>query len=425
MSSQQFRNSRLCCFLDLRLCSPAILRLLQYRHHRCKDFCSFLDDVVFHIIKPVRDQVTLLRLQLLFRISNHADHFVNDSLICFLGFIHSYMGDYLDSLIIGSICNRFQYSINVSQLVLFFIRLGSRFRQQPALSLIIGGQLGISFFQLSNLRLLGFNDIVIFITALLTTIDSLGLNIQTMLPTDAQEQFTANAIKGHLAVIDLAGLLVRLRQRNIQGFKRFFLFRLDLAISVLYIKHLPGMDVRAGLVQMQRPVKDMDMIAKSFSDGLHKLLNDSSQHLWRRTVSLLADLIDRLFRTDASISQQVVHRAVAFGVTSFDVALRLTCKIRAVTLFIEIMLHLDEGGILTGYVLGMCAKAVVPVPVQIKLRLLGLDVFGIIHIELPVIVLGVIDAVLACTAIVTGYPLLLISYGRSPPVIISGECFSG
>lgn len=167
------------------------------------------------------------------------------------------------------------------------------------------------------------------------------------------------------------------------------------------------------------------MIAKSFSDGLHKLLNDSSQHLWRRTVSLLADLIDRLFRTDASISQQVVHRAVAFGVTSFDVALRLTCKIRAVTLFIEIMLHLDEGGILTGYVLGMCAKAVVPVPVQIKLRLLGLDVFGIIHIELPVIVLGVIDAVLACTAIVTGYPLLLISYGRSPPVIISGECFSG
>lgn len=146
MSSQQFRNSRLCCFLDLSLCSPAILRLLQYRHHRCKDFCSFLDDVVFHIIKPVRDQVTLLRLQLLFRISSHADHFVNDSLICFLGFIHSYMGDYLDSLIIGSICNRFQYSINVSQLVLFFIQLGSRFRQQPALSLIIGGQLGISFF---------------------------------------------------------------------------------------------------------------------------------------------------------------------------------------------------------------------------------------------------------------------------------------
>ncbi len=44
------------------------------------------------------------------------------------------------------------------------------------------------------------------------------------------------------------------------------------------------------------------------------------------------------------------------------------------------------------------------------------DVISVEHIELPVVVFGIINAMLAYTAIVTGYPLLLIRDGRSLPL---------
>ena len=56
-------------------------------------------------------------------------------------------------------------------------------------------------------------------------------------------------------------------------------------------------------------------------------------------------------------------------------------------------------------------QAVLPVPVKVLACPAFVDVVRMIHIELAVIVLWVIDAVLSRTAIVTGHPLLCCSHG--------------
>ena len=63
----------------------------------------------------------------------------------------------------------------------------------------------------------------------------------------------------------------------------------------------------------------------------------------------------------------------------------------------------------------MGSQTVITVPVKVHSGSGCFDVFSVVYIEAAVIVLGVVDAVFSCTAIVTGYPLLLICDGRSPP----------
>ncbi len=65
----------------------------------------------------------------------------------------------------------------------------------------------------------------------------------------------------------------------------------------------------------------------------------------------------------------------------------------------------------------MGSQTVFAVPVKVHGGSGCFDVVGVRHIEAAVVVLGIVNAVLACTAIVTGHPLLLIRDGRSPPVV--------
>ena len=103
-----------------------------------------------------------------------------------------------------------------------------------------------------------------------------------------------------------------------------------------------------------------------------------------------------------------------------DVAFSLSGEIGAVALFIVIVFHLGEGGTITGHVLLMRAETIHAVPITVEGRPGGIDVVGMLHIELPVVVFRVIDAVLACTAIVTRDPTLFISDRPSPPSVIMG-----
>ena len=67
----------------------------------------------------------------------------------------------------------------------------------------------------------------------------------------------------------------------------------------------------------------MYVFPEALLNGGEELSHDGGQHLRRRTVVLLADLIDGFFGTDAGILQKVVNGAVAHGVVGFDVALVL------------------------------------------------------------------------------------------------------
>ena len=88
-----------------------------------------------------------------------------------------------------------------------------------------------------------------------------------------------------------------------------------------------------------------------------------------------------------------------------DVSDGLSSKVVAVTLFIEIPLHLIEGGIFPILVLFMISQTILPVPVEVLVRPILVDVVRMGYIKLPVIVLGIVDPVLSGTAIVTRHPL--------------------
>ena len=95
----------------------------------------------------------------------------------------------------------------------------------------------------------------------------------------------------------------------------------------------------------------------------------------------------------------------------FHIASGLSGDEISVALLIEGTLHLIEGWIWTGLIGLVIPQAVLPVPVHVLIRSCLVDVFRMGHVELTVVVFGVIDAVLSRTAIVTGHPLLCCSHG--------------
>ena len=154
----------------------------------------------------------------------------------------------------------------------------------------------------------------------------------------------------------------------------------------------------------------MHMAAKTLLDGCHEFLDDFQQHFWRRTVAFFSDLVDRFFRADPCIRQQIVHSAVSPCVSGFLIAGCLPGQIIAVALLVEIPLHLIEGWILTGLIFLVIPQTVLSVPVKVQTGTILVDVLRMGYIELAVIVFGVIDAVLSCAAIVTGDTRFLICH---------------
>ena len=187
---------------------------------------------------------------------------------------------------------------------------------------------------------------------------------------------------------------------GIQRFQRLLLLGLTLAVAILDVEHLPGVDVRAGFVEVQRPVQHMNVLAEAFLDGGHELLNDFGQHLRRWTVALLADLINGFFGADAGICQQIVHGAVALGVAGFSVAGVLPGDESTIAALVFVMLMLGEGRILAGGVFLVGAQSVLTVPVEVEGCAGGCDVVRVFYVEAAVVVLGVIDAVLAGASVV-------------------------
>ena len=121
-----------------------------------------------------------------------------------------------------------------------------------------------------------------------------------------------------------------------------------------------------GLVQMQRPVQHMNVLAEALFDGVHELLNDIYKYLRWRAIALLADLVDGLFGADASIGQQIVYGAVSFDVAGFLVAGVLSGDESAIAALIFVMLVLDEGWILAGSVFHVGTQTMLTVPVEVE-----------------------------------------------------------
>ena len=227
--------------------------------------------------------------------------------------------------------------------------------------------------------------------------------MQPMPSGDVKQDCPADRIKGLLAVVVPAFGLLRVGERDAQFLQRLFLLGAQLPVAVLTVKDVPLMDVGRPLVQMERPVQDVDMGTEAALKFLIKLIYDGKERIRRDGFSQRADLVDAFLRAGLVVFQQVLHGAVALGVAGFLIPGVLGLHMAAVMLVVVHPLNFLKAEIRLLRVLPelMGGKAPVAVPVDILPCPFCVNVFAVLHIELAVIVAGIIGAMLAGAPIVS------------------------
>ena len=158
-----------------------------------------------------------------------------------------------------------------------------------------------------------------------------------------EQHFPAGGIKGDLAVVAAAEGLVRVGQLEAQCFQCLFLLGRNFAVLVLAVEHMALMDVGRAFVQMQRPVQNMNMIAKFALEFLDKLGDDVQQVPCGSVFIQRSKLVDSFFRAGLAAGQQVRNGAVTFSVPDFGVALVLAFHKSRVVGFVELPFYVREG----------------------------------------------------------------------------------
>lgn len=98
--------------------------------------------------------------------------------------------------------------------------------------------------------------------------------MHSMLAADVKEQRPAYCIKGLFSIVVFALGLTRIRQFKAQFLQRLFLLGTQLSIPAFTVKHMAFMDVGRALIQMQRPVQNVDMRTKAPFKLLVKFADD-------------------------------------------------------------------------------------------------------------------------------------------------------
>ena len=245
--------------------------------------------------------------------------------------------------------------------------------------------------------------IILFFQIVPPTVGRLLIQMQPMPSGDVKQDRPADRIKGLLAVVVPAFGLLRVGERDAQFFQRLFLLGAQFPVAVLTVKDVPLMDVGRPLVQMERPVQDVDMGTEAALKFLIKLIDDGKERIRRDGFSHRADLVDTFLRAGLVVFQQVLHGAVALGVPGFLIPGVLGLHMAAVMLVVVHPLDFLKAEIRLLRVLPelVCGEAPVAIPVDVLSGPLGVNVFAVLHIEPAVIVAGIIGAMLAGASIVS------------------------
>ncbi|MFR1478986.1 MAG: hypothetical protein ACLSB9_26430 [Hydrogeniiclostridium mannosilyticum] len=101
-----------------------------------------------------------------------------------------------------------------------------------------------------------------------------------------------------------------------------FLLGCDFAILVLTVEHMTFVDVRRSLIQMQGPIQNVNVLAKTLVELIHKFRSDLKKFF--REAWLSSVPTDRYFlRAGFLTGKQILGGAVSFCVPDFGVALVL------------------------------------------------------------------------------------------------------
>ena len=154
------------------------------------------------------------------------------------------------------------------------------------------------------------------------------------------------------------------------------------------------------LVAVHRPVQHVDVFAVALLELLLERLEDVQQLLWRRAAALFAKLEDGFFRAGALVVANLLYGAVALRVAALGIARTLPGDIIGIMPLVKDSLYLLKGRNVGAPF--ACAHPVQPVPIDIFVRFRRVNVFGVGHVKIAVIVLGREHAVLSGTTVVPG-----------------------
>ena len=162
-------------------------------------------------------------------------------------------------------------------------------------------------------------------------------------------------------------------------------------------------DVGCAFVQMQRPIQNVNMIAKLCFELLDELGDDVQQVLCRSVFIQRSKLVDGLFRAGLAAGQQVGNGAVALCVPDLGVALVLAFDEGRVVGLVELPFYIREGRRQIVRVLWVKSRTetVEAVPVDVALGSFRVDVLTVGKVETAVIVLRVVSAVGSGSSVVS------------------------
>ncbi|ERI75979.1 hypothetical protein CLOSYM_02910 [[Clostridium] symbiosum ATCC 14940] len=127
--------------------------------------------------------------------------------------------------------------------------------------------------------------------------------MQAMPLCDVKQNRPADCIKGLLAVVAPAFWLVWVWERDTQFLQRLFLLGAEFAVSVLTVKDMMLMDGGRTLVQMERPVQDVDMGTETALKFLIKLVDDAKKRFRRNGFLQRTNLVDAFLRAGLVVFQ--------------------------------------------------------------------------------------------------------------------------
>ena len=298
-----------------------------------------------------------------------------------MGFLPDSIGDNLHRLVIGNIRNFLHQCFHI---------------------LNFQGQLLQLLFLRRQLLLLLHQDIVLFLQIRPPTIGRLLLQMHPMLAADVKEQRAAYCIKCLLAVVVFALGLTRIRQLKAQFLQRLFLLGAQFPIPVFAVKHMALMDVGRTLIQMQRPVQNVDMGAKAPFKLLIKFADNERQRTRWNGFFHGANLINAFLRTGLVVFQKIFYGTVALGVPGFLVPGILGIHMVGIMLVVIHPLNFFKAEIRLLWFLPKFrgSESTVAIPVHIFSGSLGINVFAVLHIKPAIIVPGIIGAMLAGASVV-------------------------
>ena len=163
-------------------------------------------------------------------------------------------------------------------------------------------------------------------------------------------------------------------------------------------------DVRGSLIQMQSPIQNVNVLAETLMELVHKFCSDLKKLFGQSVALQRSKLVDAFFWTGFLAGKQIFGGAVSLGMPDFGVAFILFLGEVGVMQFIVELFDFFKGVSQTIHIFGLQGRtdAVVAVPIDILLDTFRVDMLAVGNFKTAVIVLWVISAVLSSAAIVSG-----------------------